>query len=97
MQRMSPPMAEKMPKQPPPPPAYLSEVPSRSYAAGGTYKHHRHLGHAKNAILATGSWSYGYREGTIYKWNSETNEWELVFHVSAGTKHADLPWVEKED
>lgn len=83
-------MAENMPKQPPPPPSWLSEIPSRSYQAGGTYKHHRNIGHAKNAILATGSWSYGYRGGKIWRW--EVDHWVLVYDVPQGTKHGELPW-----
>lgn len=85
-------MAENMPKKPPPPPAYLSEIPSRSYQAGGTYKHHRNIGHAKSAILATGSWGQGYRGGKIWKWDAQTLEWELVYDVPFGTKHGELPW-----
>jgi hypothetical protein len=88
-------MAENMPQKPPPPPAFLSEVPSRSYAAGGTYKHHRNIGHAKAAIIATGSWSHGYRGGKIYEWNLQTHDWDLIFDVPPGTREDDLPWKRK--
>jgi hypothetical protein len=90
-------MAENMPKQPPPPPAYLSEVPSRSYSAGGTYKHHRNIGHAKAAIKAAGrAWDVesrryaGLRGGKIYKWDFEKSEWELIFDVPYGS--TSYPW-----
>lgn len=90
-------MAENMPKKPPPPPAFLSEVPSRSYAAGGLFKHHRRVSDAKSSIVAAGkAWDVenrryaGYKGGKIYEWNFQTDEWELIFDVPFGA--SEFPW-----
>lgn len=93
-------MAENMPKSPPPPPRFLSEVPSRSYQSGGTYKHHGNLGHAKNAIRASGSlWDKethryaGLNGGKIWEWDFDTNTWGLLYDVPPGTRESELPWL----
>lgn len=74
---------KEMPKSPPPQPRYVTYVSARTYSAGGKWKFHANLGHAKNAV------SYHSRTGgEIYWWDGD--EWVLLYTVEPGSTR--MPW-----
>lgn len=77
-------MMREMPEKPPLPPAFLSYMPSRGYR--GSYKFHKTIGHAKNAI----SRSYG----RIWQWDWDASTWVLLYDVAPHTRI--MPWKIEE-
>lgn len=71
----------QMPKAP----QYVTYVPNRGYTEGSSYKYHKKIGDAKNAIYA-GGW------GNIYQWDEELKEYHILFEVKQGTPKAHMPW-----
>lgn len=78
-------------------PLYLSYVPGRSTGntakLGRGFKLHNQLNHAKNAL--TSSCMYQAEASAdmgIWELNLQAQEWELIYHVTAGTRKEDFPW-----
>lgn len=88
---------DKMPEGLPPQPKWMTEIPIRSSAAGGTFKFHTSLGLARSSLSYFVGY-YGYRgknPARMYEWDEAENGWVLLYEVTEGTRSADLPWKQK--
>ncbi len=78
-------------------PLYLSYVPNRSTGntakLGRGFKLHNQLNHAKNALTSSCMYSpIAPHDMGIWQLDMQAQEWELIFHIPAGTPTGDFPW-----
>jgi hypothetical protein len=67
---------------------YMTEVKGRRPFR----KIHTSIGHAKNALLMYGSVYNTIRGGKLYDWNTDTNEWSLLYDIPENSPESKIPW-----